>query len=148
MEAGPTSDHTVYVVNNAADVIIGFAAQTNGIINSSVNFTNPAYVDTLQMTTAGIVGTANGDSAVQIISLRGHDTLIAGSGNDTLESVSSTADTMVSGTGTDSLAGTTGGVFEINAGFGADTLYSGTAGTVQFGAGITAGNLTAQSGNR
>jgi Ca2+-binding RTX toxin-like protein len=145
MEAGPTSAYTVYVVNNAADVIIGFAGQTNGMVNSSVSYTNPAHVDTMQLMTVGIVGTANNDSSVQILSLKGHDTLIAGSGNDTLESVSTNSDTMVSGTGNDSFSGYTGDLFEINAGFGVDTLYSGTAGTVRFGSGISAGNLTAQA---
>jgi len=144
MEAGPTSAYTNYIVNNALDVIIGYAGQTNGVVKSSVSFTLPTYVDTLQLTgSTNLTGTANNDSSATVNSNSGHDLLVAGSGDDTLNSLYANADTMVSGTGNDLLSGTTGGVFEINTGFAADTVYSGTSGTVQFGAGISASNLTA-----
>jgi trimeric autotransporter adhesin len=76
------SGNTTFVINNAADVIRDNYA-TNNTVQSDLNYTLLADVNTLALTgTAALVGTANSGNDT-LISNTGIDTLIGGSGNDT-----------------------------------------------------------------
>jgi Ca2+-binding RTX toxin-like protein len=152
-----------FTVNKATDVVIAPLGSTFDTLSSSVSYTLPAYVDTLKLTGASVVGTGNSDndtmraygtgdtlvagSGNDSLVSNGHAVLIAGSGNDTLKSLG-TNDTLIAGSGNDLLVPTAGEILVLNAGFGnSQVSYStvGTPVTVQIGAGLIGANLTASA---
>jgi YD repeat-containing protein len=133
-----------FVVNDSADVIVATSSSSHSdVVDSSVSFTLPQYLDKLILTgAADCVATGNADASNYIQGNAGNDRLVAGSGNDTL--VAGTGvDTLVAGSGTDLLDGTAGDTYELQAGFGNAHLVteSGSA-NVRFDAGIAPANLT------
>jgi Ca2+-binding RTX toxin-like protein len=88
-----------FVVNSAADSIQAVASATNTVL-SSVSYTLPTYVTTLELTgSANLTATGN-MLADSIVGNAGNDTLTAGVGNDTLVAGSGLA-TLVGGVGND-----------------------------------------------
>jgi Ca2+-binding RTX toxin-like protein len=131
-------------VTNSADVI----AAPSGSVASTVSFTLPAHIDTLVFTADNISGTGNSDNDTIYSYFTSGNTLIAGSGNDSLVAIGNS--TLVAGSGNDTLVpGSTGGVIILNSGFG-HALVTGSGNpsgtTIDFGSGITAGNLTVTAG--
>lgn len=134
-----------FVLNNTADVVIETRTNVQDTIQSSQSYVLPENVDTLMLTGAGgVSATGNNDAAnlISVGSVGGNDTLIAGTGADTLEG-SIGIDTLIAGSGADVLSGGAGDTYVLNAGFG-HTLINASAGsgTLEFGAGITPGSLT------
>jgi Ca2+-binding RTX toxin-like protein len=121
---GGTGDD-IYTVDNAGDVVTEAAGAGNDWVATSMSYTLPANVETLQLTgEAGVNGTGNslgnkiyGNSGNNVLNGGGgSDTITAGAGNDTLNGGSG-ADTLegeagndriVGGAGNDSLAGGSG----------------------------------------
>src|SRR6185437_11946029 len=96
---------TVFVIDNAADVIQGPGATGSDTVQSSVSFSLVQGVDTLELTGSGNVeGDGNSDASNQITANSGNDTLIAGTGKDTLVAGAGN-DSLVAGSGTDVLEG-------------------------------------------
>jgi Ca2+-binding RTX toxin-like protein len=110
------------VLNNAADVIQGVSSRDT--IEASFNDTMGAGVDHLVVTgSANLIATGNGDASNSITANAGIDTLIAGTGSDTLN-------------------GNAGDTYVLNSGFGHDQIQQDTGtGILQFGAGISAASL-------
>jgi Ca2+-binding RTX toxin-like protein len=77
------SGSTTFVINSASDVVRESSTAGNDVVQSSVSFSLPTNVNTLELTgSAALIGTANGGADV-LISNGGADTLIGGAGNDT-----------------------------------------------------------------
>jgi Ca2+-binding RTX toxin-like protein len=126
--ASPSS--TLFVIGNSSDVIVQSAANGNvDTVDSSVNFTLPANVDTLELGgSAAIVGTGNSGSGVLISGNSGNDTLVAGSGSTTLEAGYGGGNQVLQGGGgTDYIdASNSSGNDTLTAGSGLATLNGGT----------------------
>ena len=138
------SGSTLFVIDNAADVIQVPGATGSDTVESSVSFSLAQGLDTLQLTgSADLQGSGNSDASNQITGNAGNDTLTAGSGKDTLIAGTG-SDTLVAGSGTDVLEGGAGETtYTFDAGFGHAEIQPGSgSGTVQFGAGISASDLT------
>jgi Ca2+-binding RTX toxin-like protein len=126
--ASPSS--TLFVIGNSSDVIVQSAANGNvDTVDSSVNFTLPTNVDTLELGgSAAIVGTGNSGSGVLISGNSGNDTLVAGSGSTTLEAGYGGGNQVLQGGGgTDYIdASNSSGNDTLTAGSGLATLNGGT----------------------
>ena len=135
-----------YEVTNIADVIQDSGTQSQ--IVAHVNFTLPGNINTMQLASAGIVGTANSGNDTLSVSGSTNDTIIAGAGNDLLTTSSNGSNTLVAGTGRDTLDSEgANDVFLLNAGFGqveARTPLS-TNPLIKFGPGFAMGSLTASA---
>jgi Ca2+-binding RTX toxin-like protein len=97
------SGNDVFGVGNTADVIDLSAAHGNDTVEYGVpdsTFTLPAYVDTLEINTAHVLAFANSDN--DSIASIGNNTLVAGSGQDTLNDLGYNGpDTLIGGSGSD-----------------------------------------------
>lgn len=136
---------TTFVVNNSSDFIEA-PVGSNGVVLSSVSYTLPANIAQLTLTGTGLVATGSSQNG-GALSAYGGDTLIAGSGTETLSSATGHgADTLVDGTGGDLLSAYAADTLLFNSGFGnAEVkINSGGSGTptVEFGAGVSASSLT------
>ena len=140
-----------FEINNPADTVL-FAAGGQNSLSTSVSYTLPDSAQTLFLTALGIVGTGNSVNATLLAA--GADTLVAGSGTQNL--VSSTEDystsnfnTLVVGSGRDTLSADGGDTLVFNPGCGNSeesySSYATRALHVQFGTGISASNLTASA---
>ena len=78
-----TGGDDVFNVNNAGDVVTETSATGTTTVNSTVSFTMGANMDVLNLTGAGLTGTAN-SGADLITSVGAGDTLVGGSGASTL----------------------------------------------------------------
>lgn len=100
-----------YTVNNIGDIITEQANEGTDLVNSSINYTLTANVESLTLTgTSAIDGTGNGlsnvivgNNAANILSgLGGNDFLFGGAGDDTLDG-NSGSDALFGGDGNDTL---------------------------------------------
>ncbi len=127
------SGNTTFIVHYVDTVVDASTTTSNTLIaNGSGSFVLPANVNTMVLTASGSSGTGNGaDDVISVGSYAGSsntdsDTLVAGTGNDTLAAGSTSGDTFV-----------------FNTGFGHDVITgSSTGGTIVFGPGITKSSLT------
>jgi len=150
-------------ISKSTDVVIAPQGSSFDTITSSASYALPANVDTLLLNGTSDVGTGNSDndtmhafgsldtliagSGNDSLTSNGFSVLIAGSGNDTLTSLEFN-DTLVAGTGNDLLTPTVNETLVFNPGFGNSQVSYNTVGspvTVQFGAGLSAANLTASA---
>ena len=104
-----------FYVYNAADKVVQ-AAGGNGVILSTVNYTLPVNVDTLEIVGGATQGTGNNDSINYLYDCSNvASTLTAGSGTDTLYVCEGNGTTLVGGAGKDTF------VFAVNQ-VGKDTI--------------------------
>lgn len=97
----------LYVVDNAADVVVELAGEGTDTVNASVSWVLGANIENLTLTgSAALNGTGN-ELANLLIGNGGANRLDGGAGNDTLLGGNSN-DTLDGGTGDDSLSGGTG----------------------------------------
>jgi Ca2+-binding RTX toxin-like protein len=90
----------VFSINNTLDVISDTYTATTNTLNTSVSYTLPTFISTLNVT---------GTTAVLEVGNGGNDSITANTASDTLVGIGSGSDTLVAGTtGTDSLVGGTG----------------------------------------
>jgi hypothetical protein len=139
-----------FFINSASDVFVPQATSTN-VLDSTISVVVPAEFTALTLDTAGLTGT--GIAGAIVISLTGGDTLIAGTGAETLSSVSQfsefASNTLVAGSGPDQLNLVGGDTADFNLGFGSDDitgeLNNGRPTTflINFGSGIAGSGLTA-----
>ena len=159
----------VFVVNNTADVIVSASTTSNDTIQSSVDFTAVANVNSLVLTgTGNLKATANaaGDT---LVSNTGVDTLVGGTGRDTFI-VNNAADVLVNvgvddtvisyvggampsgannlllGGSANLQATTSGGNVQLTGNAGSDTLYA-TSGQDTLVAGSGLATLVSGTGN-
>jgi trimeric autotransporter adhesin len=111
---GGTGNDT-FLVNNAGDIVEDSAASANNTIISSVSYSLPTDVNTLELTgTASLMATGNAGDDL-ILANGGNDTLIAGAGSATL----------AAGTGPDVfVVDATNDVVQVSSGGANDTLES------------------------
>ena len=75
--------NTIFVVNNASDVVQDTSSSANNTLRSSVTYVLPTNVNALVLTgTSALKGTANSGNDT-LTSNTGLDTLVGGAGNDT-----------------------------------------------------------------
>jgi Ca2+-binding RTX toxin-like protein len=110
-----------YVVDNSADVILPQAGNTVGFLDALVNFTMPVGVSAMNLNAAYITGTGN-SQANYLYANDNDDTLVAGSGNETLVS-NAQQGALVGGSSNDYLS-STDGYTALESGAGVDTLNS------------------------
>ncbi len=143
---GGNGSVTTFVINDAADVIITQASAAGNIVDSSISYTLPANISQLTLEATGLVGQGNSTNGA-VLTAYAHDTLIAGSGNETLQSGAQGNNTLVPGSGTDLLQVLGSDTVVFAPGFGQAELSfplgSGGIATVDFATGITGANLTA-----
>ena len=135
----------LFVINNASDMIEALSTAGTNILDSSVSYTAPADVNTLDLTIGGLQGTGNGEHDTVTGS---SDSLIGGSGNDFL--LSQDDSTLVAGSGADTLSPAgDGDVLLLNSGFGDIQVLAAAEATqgplVEFGSGIGSANLNASA---
>jgi Ca2+-binding RTX toxin-like protein len=112
MEAGRADD--TYVVDNPGDVVNENAGEGNDTIESSISYTLPNHVETLQLTGSGdINATGDGDG----------DTLIGNSGANRLAGRGG-SDTLRGGEGDDTYINPAGDTVDEAGGHGDDTVES------------------------
>jgi trimeric autotransporter adhesin len=144
---GGSGSITTFVINNAADVIITEPGSVGNIVDSYINYTLPANLSQVNLEASGLLAQGNSVDG-SILSAYNFDTLIAGSGRETLESQAYGHSTLVAGSGSDYLMGSIGDVLLFNAGFGQaevnSTFTNSTSSgrTIEFGSGIPAADLT------
>jgi Ca2+-binding RTX toxin-like protein len=139
-----------FYINNASDVVVPQSTSRN-YLYSTVGLTLPANFTVLDLEATGL--TATGISGATLETSTGSDTLIAGSGAETLTSQSyltaGYANTLVAGSGPDVLDMVGGDTADFNPGFGnTDVGYELVNGwpttfQINFGTGITGSSLTA-----
>jgi len=101
------ADNDIYVVDNAADVVVEYRGKGSDVVKACVSYALSANVEALELTgTVAINGTGNGGGNKltgnagdnDLTGLGGHDTLVGGDGDDHL----------AGGSGNDELTGGTG----------------------------------------
>jgi trimeric autotransporter adhesin len=89
----------LFAVNSASDIVQNSSAAASDTITSSVNYSLPSNINTLQLTgSAALAGWANSGEDT-LISNAGVDTLFGGAGNDTFV-VNAAGDVVVDSSGT------------------------------------------------
>ena len=160
---GNVGGSNLFNINKSTDVVIATEGSTYDTLVSNASYTLPAYVDTLEINGTGLLGVGNSDndtisasgSADTLIAGSGNDSLVsdgnavlmAGIGNDTLTS-SDPNDTLIAGSGNDLLNLLYADVLILNAGFGNSEVNYNTVGvplTVDFGTGLSGSDLTASA---
>ncbi len=117
---GGTGNDTFYV-DHAGDVVVENAGGGNDTIISTVDYTMPAYAETLTLDGTAVHGVGN-DLANTITGNALANLLEGGAGNDTLSGAGG-ADHLVGGSGNDTLTGGAGrDVFVFATGFGNDVI--------------------------
>ncbi len=111
----------VFTVDNAGDRVIEYVGEGTDTVISSIDYVAPANIETLQLTGAARVGTANdtgmtlrgNDLGDTLTGGAGGDQIIGGAGNDRIEG----------GAGWDKMTGGAGNdVFVVRAGFTGDVI--------------------------
>jgi len=143
--SGASATNSFYV-NNVADVVIGSPQDYSDAIYSSVSYSLPLNVQVLNLLGQNLMATGNSGS-YGLLQAYGLDTLVAGSGNEQLNSTTGHGNnTLVAGAGSDVLYAYGGDTVMFNPGFGtSEVFYRGGSGAIniRFGAGVSASSLTA-----
>ena len=138
-----------FIVNNASDVVVAPSSAASNVVDSSVSYSLPANVGQLYLTTTGISAIGSSANGGELLAY-GADSLIAGSGNETLTSaLGHGSNTLVAGAGNDVLSAYAGDTLVFGSGFGNSTIEITSGGTglptVEFGAGISPTSISAQA---
>ena len=131
------SGNDTFIVTNAGTVIQAASGAGASTVKTSVNYTLPANVDTLQGTgNSALTLTGSSQDGVTIIANNANDTLIAGSG----------ASTLIGGSGNDSFMLGAGNE-TVQLGAGQSTVVGGSGNNVVTGTSAGNANVTLGNGN-
>lgn len=112
------SGNNLFVVDNINTLIEASSSANSNVVESSVDFSAPDYIDELDLAGSGNLHAVGNGTGMVIRGNDGNDTLDAGTGNNTVYS-GTTNTTMIAGAGNDILNGDgENNLFVINAGSG------------------------------